>query len=164
METLRRELTHASLLTIVGIVPNLPNASLTEATAASAVAQLYLPMSISGPPEPPTLTSNGPSLAAMSYVVRSTTPPQGLLPSVRRVVDTVDENLAIAQVRTLQELLDGASAQMAFTMVLLAIAAVVSLLLGVVGIYRQCPTSSASERTRSAYDSRSALSLAASPP
>ena len=71
----------------------------------------------------------------MSYVVRSATPAQGLLASIRSVVNTVDENLAIAQVRTLQDLVDGASAQMAFTMVLLAIASLVSLMLGVVGIY-----------------------------
>ena len=37
--------------------------------------------------------------------------------------------------RTLQEILDRAAAQMAFTMILLAIAAAVALLLGVVGIY-----------------------------
>jgi ABC-type antimicrobial peptide transport system permease subunit len=71
----------------------------------------------------------------MSYVVRSVTAPLGLLPSVRRAVDTVDANLAIAQVRTLQDLLDGASAQMAFTMILLGIAAAVALTLGLVGIY-----------------------------
>jgi putative ABC transport system permease protein len=126
---------NASWLTIVGVVPNLPNASLTEATVASAIPQLYMPMSISGPPEAPGLPSNGPSVAAMSYVVRSASPPTGLLASIRRVVDTVDETLAIAQVRTLEDLLDGASAQMAFTMILLAIAALVSLMLGVVGIY-----------------------------
>jgi putative ABC transport system permease protein len=38
-------------------------------------------------------------------------------------------------VRILQDILDRASAQMAFTMVLLAIAAGVALLLGVIGIY-----------------------------
>src|SRR5215510_14827164 len=37
--------------------------------------------------------------------------------------------------RTMQEILDAASAQMAFTMVLLAIAASVALVLGAVGIY-----------------------------
>ena len=125
----------ADWLTIVGVVPNLPNASLTEATAASAIPQLYLPMSVSGPPAAPGASSNGPSVAAMSYVVRSAIPSQGLLASIRRVVNTVDENLAIAQVRTLQDLVDGASAQMAFTMTLLAIASLVSLMLGVVGIY-----------------------------
>jgi putative ABC transport system permease protein len=71
----------------------------------------------------------------MSYVVRYTTPATGELPAVRRVVDRVDATLALAQVRSLQEILNGSSAQMAFTAVLLAIAAVVAVLLGVVGIY-----------------------------
>ena len=55
--------------------------------------------------------------------------------AARRAVGDVDANLAIAQVLTLREILDLASAQMAFTMVLLAIAASVALLLGVIGIY-----------------------------
>jgi ABC-type antimicrobial peptide transport system permease subunit len=57
------------------------------------------------------------------------------MPSVRRTIDTVDPQLALAQVGTLQDMLDRASAQMAFTMVLLAIAAGVALMLGVIGIY-----------------------------
>ena len=126
---------NSSWLMIVGVVPNTPIGSLTEATATSAAPELYMPMSISGPAETPGQSANGPSVAAMSYVVRSVTPPLGHLPSVRRAVDTVDANLAIAQVRTLQDLLDGASAQMAFTMILLGIAAAVALTLGLVGIY-----------------------------
>jgi ABC-type antimicrobial peptide transport system permease subunit len=54
---------------------------------------------------------------------------------VRRAIGVVDANLALSQVRTLQDTLDNASAQTAFTMVLLAIAASVALLLGVIGIY-----------------------------
>jgi ABC-type antimicrobial peptide transport system permease subunit len=54
---------------------------------------------------------------------------------VRRAISSVDANLALAQVRTLQDTLDRASAQMAFTMVLLAVAALVALLLGIIGIY-----------------------------
>ena len=71
----------------------------------------------------------------MSYVVRSATPPLDLVPPVRRAIGNVDANLALAQVRTLQDTLDRASAQMAFTMALLAIAAVVALMLGMIGIY-----------------------------
>jgi hypothetical protein len=71
----------------------------------------------------------------MSYVVRSTTPPLGLVPSVRRITDTVDADLALADVGTLQSALDRASAQMAFTMALLAIGAFVALMLGVIGVY-----------------------------
>jgi len=71
----------------------------------------------------------------MSYVVRSTTSRSGLMPSVRLAVDGVDPLLALAQVSTLQDTLDRASAQMAFMMILLAIAGGVALTLGVIGIY-----------------------------
>ena len=71
----------------------------------------------------------------MSYVVRAATSPRALLPSVRGAIDTIDAKLALAQVRTLQDTLDRASAQMAFTMVLLAIADACALMLGVIGIY-----------------------------
>jgi len=77
----------------------------------------------------------GPNISVMSYVVRSTMSVSGLLPSLRRAIDDVDPQLAVAQVRTLQDALDLASAQMAFMMILLAIAAGVALTLGVIGIY-----------------------------
>jgi predicted permease len=125
----------SSWLTIVGVVPNTPMRSLAEATAASAAPELYMPISVSGPSEMAGRSVNGPSVAAMSYVLRSSAPPGALLPAVRAAIDAVDANLAIAQVLTLQDLVDGASAQMAFTMALLAIAAGVTLMLGLVGLY-----------------------------
>jgi len=83
----------------------------------------------------------GPDVAAMSYVLRSATPAPGSLAAVRRAIDTVDANLALAQVQTLQDRLDRASAQLTFTMVLLTIAAGVALMLGVIGSTASCPTS-----------------------
>ena len=71
----------------------------------------------------------------MSYVVRSSVPSSSLVTAVRRAIDEVDPNLAIAQVRMLQDIVDRASDQMSFTMILLAIAATVALLLGAIGIY-----------------------------
>jgi hypothetical protein len=68
--------------------------------------------------------------------VRSAALSPGMLSSVRRAIDAVDPNLAMARVSTLQEGLDRASAGMAFTMVLLTIAAGVALLLGLIGIWR----------------------------
>jgi putative ABC transport system permease protein len=115
-------------LTIVGIVPNTPTRALAE---PNPVPQLYLPMSLSRGPDLPV----APDPAVLGYIVRSATPPLGLLPSVRSAISSIDANLALAQVRTLQDTLDRASAQMAFTMVLLAIAAFVALLLGMIGIY-----------------------------
>ena len=119
-------------LTIVGIVSNTPTSVLADPNPAS---QLYMPMSIAGGPDYPVSSLVGPNISVMSYVVRSTTSLSGLMPSVRRAIGTVDPQLALAQVRTLQDMLDRASAQMAFTMVLLAIAAGVALTLGVIGIY-----------------------------
>jgi len=55
--------------------------------------------------------------------------------SVRQAIDGVDRTLALAGIKTLQDVLDGAAAQMAFTMVLLAIAAGVTLILGAIGTY-----------------------------
>jgi putative ABC transport system permease protein len=77
----------------------------------------------------------GPAIEAMSYVVRSTTPPLSMVNAVRGAIGDVDADLAMAQVRPLQDLVDESAAQTAFTMVLLLVAAVVALLLGIVGIY-----------------------------
>ena len=119
-------------LTIVGVVANTPSTALAE---PSPVLKVYMPMSIAGGPDIPMGDLVGPDISTMSYVVRTETPPLGLVPSVRRVVDDTDASLAVAEVKTLQETLDRASAQMAFTMVLLAIAASVAMMLGVIGIY-----------------------------
>ncbi|HEV8209051.1 MAG TPA: FtsX-like permease family protein [Vicinamibacterales bacterium] len=94
-----------------------------------------MPMSIAGGPDFPASSLVGPNISVMSYVVRSRVPVSGLMPSVRGAVSAMDPELALAQVGTLQDTLDRASAQMAFTMVLLAIAAGVALMLGVIGIY-----------------------------
>jgi putative ABC transport system permease protein len=114
-------------LTIVGVVADTPTNSLTTSYAG----QLFLPMSLPNSPGLPA----APGPAVMSYVVRTSVPPESLTAAVRKAVDGVDRNLAIAQVRTLQDVLDRASAQTTFTMVLLVIAAGVALLLGVIGIY-----------------------------
>jgi predicted permease len=119
-------------MTIVGVVANTPIRSLGE---SDPLPQLYLPMSLSGGPGVPDSELIGPDVSVMSYVVRSPEPPLALVSQVRRAIDDVDASVAIAQVRTLQEILDGASAQMAFTMVLLTIAASLALVLALIGIY-----------------------------
>jgi putative ABC transport system permease protein len=115
-------------LEIVGIVRNTPVRALAE---PSPTPQLYLPMTLSRAGELPV----APDVGVMNYVVRSVTSPTGLLSGSRAAIKTVDANLALSQVRTLQDMLDRSAAQMAFTMALLAIAASVALFLGVVGIY-----------------------------
>jgi predicted permease len=118
--------------TIVGVVANTPTMALAEATP---VGLMFMPMSIAGGPDVPREALLGPDVTGMAYVVRSSVPSSSLVAAVRRAVDEVDPNLAIAQVRMLQDIVDRASDQTSFTMVLLAIAAAVALLLGAIGIY-----------------------------
>ncbi len=73
---------------------------------------------------------------SMAYVIRS--PRAGtstLVDDVRAAVWSVDPNLPLANVQTLQTLLDNSMGRAAFTLVILAAAALLALLLGVVGIY-----------------------------
>jgi putative ABC transport system permease protein len=113
-------------LTVVGVVGNTPTFGLAE---AAPFPQLYMPIFGSR------RVNMAPRLDAMSYVVRTRVTPESLVDPVRRAVAEVDANLALGQLRTLQDIFDRAAAQMAFTMTLLAIAAGVSLMLGVIGIY-----------------------------
>jgi len=116
----------------VGIVTNNVTTALAEATPAP---QLYMPMSIAGGPDIPAQALVGPDVITMGYIVRTTTPPAGMVAAVRSAIGEVDPNVALADVRSLQSLVDRASEQMAFTMVLIGIAASVALLLGMIGIY-----------------------------
>jgi predicted permease len=115
--------------TVVGVVSDTPTRALNE---PEPMPMTFIPMSLGNGIE---LTRILPSAAFMNFVVRTSSPPLSIVPSVRDAVRSVDGELAIANVRTLQAIVDRAAAQMTFTMVLLAIAASVALILGVIGIY-----------------------------
>ena len=125
---------------IVGVVSSTPVFTLVD---LRPLPQMYMPMSIAAPRTGAIRGASantdgalvGPNIAVMNYVVRATGEPAALLAAVRHVADTVDRSLALAQVETLQQIVDRSSAQMAFTMVLLSIAAAVALSLGLIGIY-----------------------------
>jgi putative ABC transport system permease protein len=72
----------------------------------------------------------------ISYAVRSTrVGAPGFLAELRQAVWSVNPNLPLAGVRTLDEIRASSMAQTSFAMVMLAIAGGVALLLGAVGIY-----------------------------
>jgi len=73
---------------------------------------------------------------SVAYVIRSPrVGSQSLLDEVRAAVWSVNPNLPLARVLTLDEILGRSMARTSFTLVMLAIAAVAALLLGGVGIY-----------------------------
>jgi putative ABC transport system permease protein len=84
----------------------------------------------------------------LAYVIRSSrTGSQGFVNEIGRAVWSVNPNLPLANVRTLKEVYTGSLARTSFTLLMLAIAGAMALLLGVAGIYGVI-SYSVSQRTR----------------
>jgi putative ABC transport system permease protein len=93
-------------------------------------AIVYWPMVIKSGDSPPYVQRS------MGYVIRTARlQSPGFLTEVRQAVGKVNPNLPLASVRTLARIYDESMAQTSFVLVILGIAASVTLLLGVVGIY-----------------------------
>ncbi len=76
------------------------------------------------------------SQRSVAYAVRSSrTGTQGFLQDIQRAVWRVDPNLPVARVQTLGEIYSKSLARTSFTLVMLAIAGAMALLIGLVGIY-----------------------------
>jgi predicted permease len=111
---------------IVGVVGNVHD----EGVSQDAPAVVFWPLAMNRGGDGLTVRRS------MAFAVRTSRPTaSSLLPDVRKAVWAVNPNLPIANVRTLDELLDRSLAQTSFTLVMLMIAAAVALALGVVGIY-----------------------------
>ena len=73
---------------------------------------------------------------SVAFAVRSAvTDPMALLGPAREAIWSVNPNLPLARVRTLDEYVDRSMARTSFTLVMLGIAAAIALFLGSVGIY-----------------------------
>ena len=84
----------------------------------------------------------------LTYVIRSSrTGSNGFVNDLGTAVWSINPNLPLASVRTLQEIYDASLARTSFTLVMLAIAGGMALLLGVAGIYGVI-SYSVSQRTR----------------
>lgn len=107
-----------SWISIVGIIGDVKQLGLDS----GAKPEVYFPY----------LQSPSPS---MSIVVRATSDPLSLAASVKRLIQTIDKDLPIDDVKTMQQLLVESNSGRRFNMLLLTVFALVALVLAIVGIY-----------------------------
>jgi predicted permease len=75
-------------------------------------------------------------MRTVAYVIRSNRAgSESFLKEVRQAIWSVDANLPLADVRTMEEMSRKSIARTSFTLVILAVAAAMALLLGIIGIY-----------------------------
>jgi predicted permease len=111
---------------IVGVTGN----ERQDGSTKPAPAIVYWPMKSQG------FTGETFVQRSQAYVIRSSRLNEtGFLKEVQQAVWSVNPNLPLARVRTLQQIYNESMAQTQFVLVILGIAASVTLLLGLVGIY-----------------------------
>ena len=115
--TLRRSANPTTAFTIVGVVGDVRSTALTQESPA-----LYYPMATRAWP-------------LMDVVVRTDASPETLLPAIRQKVHELDAELALANVRTMDQWLSNSAAQPRLNTVLLVVFASVALLIASIGIY-----------------------------
>jgi putative ABC transport system permease protein len=120
-----RELPKAPWFTVIGVVGDTRDTSL--ASPASMV--VYRPETISVD------QFGGQTQSTMSLVVRTAGEPTAIVPAVQRVVRELDAGLPLFDVRAMRDVAAASMAQLSFTILVLGAAALVTLVLGAVGLY-----------------------------
>ena len=111
-------------ITIVGVVAPVRHNAVTETERA----EMYVPHA--------QWNAAGANVSrGLTYVVRTSGDPMGVVGYVRETVRSMDPNMPIADLRTLDDVADGALAQARFTTTLLALFAVLALTLATIGMY-----------------------------
>lgn len=111
--------------TIVGVVGSIRDTSL----AAPATPAVYFPVSLV------TDSLYGQGQRTMALVIRTSADPEGLRQPVNALIRAMDPTLPTFEVQTMRTVLRDSMAQLSFLIVMLGAAAVVTLVLGAIGLY-----------------------------
>ena len=115
--TLRRSADPKTPFTVIGVVGDVRDTALNQESPS-----LYYPMAAR-------------VAALMDVVVRTDQAPDALLPVIRHKIGELDGELALANVRTMDEWVSTSAAQPRLNSVLLGIFAAIALLIATIGIY-----------------------------
>lgn len=115
--------------TIVGVVQSVRDTSLT----AAPVAEVYLPLRVVMPGAPDTLAAPTPRVATV--VVRASGVPSALANGVRRAIHALDASVPVYGLQPLDAIVSQTTARTRFVLLALVAAALITVLLGMVGLY-----------------------------
>jgi len=115
---------------VVGVVSDMRDDGLNKKATTAAYWPLLMANFAPTPDNPNFVQRN------VSYLIRSSrTGSAGFVTELGHAVWSINPNLPLANVRTLQEIYDASLARTSFTLVMLGIAGGMALLLGIAGIY-----------------------------
>jgi predicted permease len=120
-----RELPSGDWNTVIGVVGDVRDTSLMSPPDRG----VYFPEAATND------TLNGPVHRTMALVARTSGDPIAVAREMQRVVRELDPTLPTFQMRTMRQVTDASIARLSFTMILLGVAAGVTLVLGIVGLY-----------------------------
>jgi len=112
--------------TIIGVVGDVRNDDLTTAPSELIYRPQVVPVDPSVEPEP---------RASMVLVVRTSAPAGAVVPAIRQIVRDLDPAVPLFEVETMSDVVRASTARLSFTLTLMAAAAVITLLLGAIGLY-----------------------------
>lgn len=114
--------------TVIGVVETVRDSSLS----APATAQVFFPIV---PASDSGADSNLLDLNGVAVVVRTAADPALLAAAARRIVAELDPALPVFRLNTMERVVGESYARLSFTLLILAVAAAATLLLGAVGLY-----------------------------
>lgn len=120
-----QELPNGPWHTVIGVVGSVRDTAL----AGSPVRAVYVPETVKGD------TVDGQLKRTMAIVVRTRADVAATTRAIQRVIREMDPTLPTFGVRSMRQNLDASMALLSFTMVVLGVAAAVTLVLGMIGLY-----------------------------